>query len=261
MIKGSDVSEYQSTTIQPRADESFWFVRCSYGLNHLDSSFAQHVANARAHNLFVGPYLFARSSQDAKAQASLLCSKWQPGMINPAIDFEEGSIEGATPVECVEWLNDCAAEVQRTINKPAVIYTGPGVWNPMYPHFDAKLHFAIDGSILWLASWDIKNPQHLNPWFGKGRELFWQNANFGGAGSSARQPTDDDRFLGSFQELSDLCSIPQRHPSEAHKMWHWLRYTWIPQHYAHQYWGSAWQELTANGGELGKRIYNEQGPK
>lgn len=259
MLKGSDLSEFQSASIIPRSDEDFWFVRCADGTGHMDKAFDHHVATAKQNNIFVGPYLFCRASQDANAQAAILCQHWQPGMINPALDFEV--FDGKTPEYCVEWLDDACAMVTKTINKPAIIYTGPGIWNEMYPHFDAKKHEAIDASILWLASWRISRPQHLNPWFSKGRELFWQNNNSGGAGSTAAHPTDDDRFFGSHQDLANLCATPQRHPNSDFAMWHWLRYTWIPQHYAKQYWGSAWAELTANHGDLGKRIYHEQGPK
>lgn len=140
VVRGIDVSIVQGRTIdwQRVADAGirFAFLKCSEGMGSGDASFRRNADECRRVGIAPGPYHFARTSlspgmstlkDDAMGEAQRLLAfngdvGELAGDLPPALDLETHS--GMTDAWCAQWARLWLDEVEMTIQRVPVNYTG-----------------------------------------------------------------------------------------------------------------------------------------
>jgi hypothetical protein len=175
-VHGIDVAGYQSSDYATSGLD-FVFVKATEGHSYTNPKHAAQVATARAADLVVGHYHFARSgSMSAQADYFLAHAGAKPGDVL-AFDWEDTAVSGA---EKDTWLR-------------YVLGKAPGHRLVLYSNRDFWLHrdrTSYAGSGLWIAdpSAPKGHPRVEHPW------LFHQYSEAGGL----------DRNLGNFADRAAL---------------------------------------------------------
>jgi hypothetical protein len=141
MIKGVDVSNYQAASgWETGAD--FAFVKITEGINYVNPKWVSQRDNARAHDLVVGYYHFARPG-NMVTQADYFLSKvtLQSGDVL-AFDWEDSGVSSA---QKDAWI----AYVQGKTGHRVVLYCNTSFWKNL-----DKSSYAGDG--LWIATGGIQ---------------------------------------------------------------------------------------------------------
>lgn len=187
-LTGSDVSEFQPLDTRPLGSDEFWWVRVSDGLKHIDHTYGPHAQMAHDRGIPFGPYLFDEPAQDPIAQADLVASRWQKGMLPPAVDIEHFTLP---PQSLGHATQEFLARLAEKGHTACVVYMSLDKVNLV----DWGAVPRLDMVTWWIASWGARPPATVH-----GRPVrFWQRADRGGAGGG-----DADVFLGSQGDLDAL---------------------------------------------------------
>jgi GH25 family lysozyme M1 (1,4-beta-N-acetylmuramidase) len=176
-IPGIDVSHWQGEIDWRRVAEKgkrFAFLKATDGHDFLDPTFRINRNGARANDLLVGAYHFARpdpSKGDAAEEARWFASQADPnpGNLLPVLDLETS--KGLDRTEVTLWIRRWVAEVRRLTGVTPLIYTSPYGW--MHRTGDSRAP-ARDGAPLWIAHWGVESPLlPAGDWDGNGWRV-WQ---------------------------------------------------------------------------------------
>ncbi len=207
-VEGIDVSEFQGHvdwSAVRASGRAFAVIRVSDGLGHLDPTFAENWAGAKAAGVSRGVYQFFRASEDGAAQANLLLQHLGSdlGEIAPVADVEvtDGVGQATMNAHLAQWV----ARVRAATGKTPVVYTSPGLW----PSLSGSSQFS--GEQLWVADWGVSCPSLPGPW---GDFSFWQYADNGHVPGISGL-VDLDRFNGTLAALHALGAAPPS-PSPSH---------------------------------------------
>ena len=159
VIRGLDVSAYQGSIAWPQTatqfDCAFAFVKVAEGDTGRDPRALANLTGARAAGLVVGSYAVARPSETsdpaAQARAHFGAAQAAEGLLwgdlPHCVDFEERGTLG--DVALAAWLERHAAEWERLMGTPAILYTYPAFWQPLA----AIAGPATGRTALWWASY------------------------------------------------------------------------------------------------------------
>lgn len=218
VVQGIDVSRFQSTLSWPTAKSQgidFAFVKATEGVDFVDVSFINHMNNAIAAGVLVGPYHFARPDSfktdplDAANEANDFVDAIQPfyqssnPVLRPVIDLERTSGQPTLAAErefLSRWIRNFAAVVESRLGLKPIIYTGGSfttqLLEPDISQFPLWMYYQT-GANDFAAAFP-PSTSALGIWGGQGY-TFWQ---WSGTGSVAGiSPIDRDVFAGTLQDL------------------------------------------------------------
>lgn len=188
-LTGIDVSKWQGqvnwSSVQ-QAGIAFTFVRATYGVSEIDSSFNDNWQALKNAGITRGAYHFFLAADDPVQQAEFFIrtvGTLSPNDLPPVVDVESDSGVNSNLVANVQtWLNTVAQGLGRT----PIIYTAPSYWN-------ANLTSAFGHYPLWVAEYGVSIPKPVNGW---DEWTFWQYSSTGKiAGISGE--VDLDYFNGT----------------------------------------------------------------
>lgn len=161
MLKGCDVSSWQSPSLMDFSPYDFVIIKASEGVTITDKHHKAHYENATKLKKLTGFYHYARPEYNtAEAEAKHFVSIIQPyiGKSILALDYEGNALKyGANWAR--EWLDKV---YELTGVRPVIYLQGSAV--PNY----AKVMQGNYG--LWVAAWGARNPA-VSPW---GSYALWQ---------------------------------------------------------------------------------------
>jgi GH25 family lysozyme M1 (1,4-beta-N-acetylmuramidase) len=176
-LPGIDVSHWQSTIDWPSVAASgkrFAFMKATEGRTFDDPTYASNRAGAVAAGLIVTAYHFAKpdaTAGDAVIEADHFVSVAQidSGNIIPVLDLEKAG--GLNPSKLTAWVLAWLQEVAARTGVKPMIYSGPNFWRTNMGDTQA---IADAGYRMWVANWDVSQPDVPgNDWGGQGW-TFWQ---------------------------------------------------------------------------------------
>lgn len=116
-----------------------------------------------------------------------------------AYDFETAN--GQPPAKCARHLVQFVDAYRRERGHYPIVYTMPGFWTRIVPHLTAKQRDRVRRCPLWIAHWDVPQPQSIDPW--GDTWMLWQDSDHGTIpGVSSK--CDTDYFRGSASDFSSL---------------------------------------------------------
>lgn len=162
-ISGIDTSTFQgfvNWTSVKNAGVEFAFTKATEGVGFTDNRFVQNMTNAKAANVLIGPYHFARPDSfntnplDAANEANWFVDQIEPfyqqgGYLRPVLDVEVLPGVGNTAQEKAflsEWVRDFADVVQARLGTTPIIYANANYANNYFESDLAQYD-------LWLARW------------------------------------------------------------------------------------------------------------
>lgn len=234
MLRGSDLSQFQPSHAKPLPSDRFWYIRVGDGTTYVDKAWAAHHREAQKAGIAVGNYLYVRPRMNPVMQASRLAKAHRAGDLPPALDIER--TDGLGPTAMAVVVDQAVRHLVTLLRMPVVVYTNPATGKAIdWQSVSTRSHI-----ILWHAEWGPR--LHRIP--GAPAPLFWQYANHGGAGGG-----DADYFLGDQARLDSLrrqATTPttKGRPHTMAEFSDWLRYQWIPAHYAPHLWDSVWRRIS-----------------
>jgi lysozyme len=171
-LTGIDVSKWQGqvnwSSVQ-QAGIAFAFVRATYGVSEIDSSFNDNWQALKNAGITRGAYHFFLAADDPVQQAEFFIrtvGSLGPNDLPPVVDVESDSGMKSNLVANVQtWLNTVAQGLGRT----PIIYTAPSYWN-------ANLTSAFGHYPLWVAEYGVSSPKPVNGW---DEWTFWQYSSTG----------------------------------------------------------------------------------
>ena len=201
-IHGIDVSHHNGTIDWQRAkkmrfsDEDlkleFCFLKATEGMNHSDKQFERNWKRLEELGIKKGAYHFFIPWREPKGQAMNFINsvKLKKGDFAPVLDIEQNSLKSDTQIvsEIEMWLDI----VQKHYGVKPIIYTNPNFYKKFI-----KGNF--DDYPLWIADYSKETLK------GYGSSLwFWQH-NQKGWCEGVKGTVDYNVFLGSKEELQELC--------------------------------------------------------
>jgi lysozyme len=214
MPRGFDVSDVQGDVDFARARASgnaFAIVRVADGDVHDARYGPGRVAALRQSGLAWFPYYFGRVASQVNDQRSgaaeaamaiRLARKagWgRKGDLPLGYDFETPN--GQPAPKCARHLLQFVDAYRRTRGHFPIIYTGPSFWSKILPHLTAGQLERVRRCPLWIAHWDVPQPQLLEPW--GDTWLLWQHTNHGTVAGVAKK-CDADYFRGGATDFAKL---------------------------------------------------------
>jgi GH25 family lysozyme M1 (1,4-beta-N-acetylmuramidase) len=208
-ITGVDVSNHQGTiawNAVAASGQRFAYAKATEGVHFVDPYFAANYLNAKANNLFIGAYHYARPDRSTgRAQADYFLDRAQyrndGRTLPPMLDIEwpwEGSgsaypCYGLSPGQMVSWIRDFVERIRARTGQRTMIYTNVNWWNPC-----TASNSSFGGEPLFVARY-AATPGTLPA--GWNRFTLWQFT------SSATVPgiaghVDQDVFNGSLSDLA-----------------------------------------------------------
>ncbi len=154
MLKGCDVSSWQSTSDWNAADYDFVIMKASEGVSVSDSQAAAHYKKAKANGLMTGFYHYARPEfNTAKAEAEYFTRNVAQyvGESILALDYE-----GRALAYGAEWAKRWLDIVYELTGVKPVIYLQGSAVKDYGSIFEADYG-------LWVAHWGTNNPW-ISPW-------------------------------------------------------------------------------------------------
>lgn len=154
MLKGVDISSWQSPGSVDFGQYSFAIIKASEGRSVTDKYHAQHYANAMSRGLLTGFYHYARPEYNsAQTEAAHFLSVVGPyiGKAILALDYE-GTALNYGPSWALAWLNE--------------VYRLSGVRPVLYIQGSAVSQYGAvcqAGYPLWIAAWGA-GTLHTSPW-------------------------------------------------------------------------------------------------
>jgi GH25 family lysozyme M1 (1,4-beta-N-acetylmuramidase) len=213
-LHGFDVSDVQGDVDFDKAHgagHAFAVVRVADG-DVRDTRYGPgRVAALRASGLAWFPYYFGRvasqqnSERNGTAEAAMaiqLARKagWGRKTDLPlAYDFETAN--GQPAAKCARHLLQFVDAYRKDRGNYPIVYTGPSFWTSILPHLTASQRDRVRRCPLWLAHWNVPQPQAIEPW--GDAWMLWQYSDHGRvAGVSTK--CDTDRFRGSASDFPNL---------------------------------------------------------
>ena len=167
---------------------------------YVDNMFARHTQGARAAGLRVGAYFFGKPVGDPILQARFFVRNyvWKPGDLPPLLDLEV--MDDLTPAQVVGWAMAFFTEADHMMGVSLAFYTYTSFLQQLAPH-------ASD----WWSDRVICQAQYdglakaVAPF---PAPRFLQYDGNEGVCPGVTGACDEDRFLGTADELAALCGDP-----------------------------------------------------
>jgi lysozyme len=219
-LPGIDVSRFQGLIDwQAVADSGvrFAFLQASRGAGDdctvvplrcgPDETYAGNYEAAKAAGIRVGPYHRAFVGGDggagvranAKAEAKVFLAEvgdLRGRDLSPALDMETPFAD-LSAAELRIWARTWLKRVRRALGAKPIIYTNASSWSAL----GDPLSFALKGHPLWVANWDVRQPQvPAGNWAGRGWRI-WQHSSSGRVPGIAGR-VDLDWLRGKWRRLS-----------------------------------------------------------
>jgi lysozyme len=219
-LPGIDVSRFQEEINWQRVADSgvrFAFLQASRGAGPdctvvpdrcgRDEYYAANYAAAKAAGIRVGPYHRAfvggngRAGVTANAKAEAKVFLDEVGDLGgrdlrPALDLETPFAD-LTPAELRIWARTWLKRVRRALHAKPIIYTNASSWRLL----GDPLSFALKGHPLWVANWNVREPQvPAENWAGRGWRI-WQHSSSGRV-PGIRGNVDLDWLRGRWRRVS-----------------------------------------------------------
>jgi GH25 family lysozyme M1 (1,4-beta-N-acetylmuramidase) len=178
-VPGIDVSTYQGR-IDWRAVAStrvrFAMMRSSLGNQYVDERYRQNLTGAHRNGIVVGAYHFAKPGPgpwDARREADhfLQVARNAPGDLLPVLDIEDSG--GLTMGELRSWALTWLRHVNDRTGLKAMIYSGNTFWRTRMGNTP---FFAKRGHPLWVAHWNVANPEVPGRLWGRRGWTLWQRS-------------------------------------------------------------------------------------
>lgn len=214
IVRGFDVSDARGDIDFGRACSggmTFAIVRVADG-DVRDTRYGPgRVKALRESGLVWFPYYFARVASDQNAQRDgaaeaamaiklARAGGWgKKGDLPLAYDFELAN--GQPSRKCARHLVQFIRAYRKARGNYPILYTMPGFWTRVLPELDDAGRDLAGRCPLWIAHWNVPEPQALDPWGASWH--IWQDSDHGtvpGVGSKC----DTDRFNGSADDLAGL---------------------------------------------------------
>ena len=167
---------------------------------YVDSMFARHMQGARVENLHPGAYFFGKPIGDPILQAKFFSKNysWSIGDLPPMLDLE---VWDDMPIqEVVAWAIVFLSEADARIGKQLAFYTYESFMQQMAIY--AKKWWT--DRLICQAAYD-GGPKTVEPF--QAPRFFQYDGNEGHC-DGVSVPCDEDRFLGTYDELAALCEDP-----------------------------------------------------
>ena len=211
---GIDISKWQDDNSTPQmmdfnksreAGANYVFIKASQAA-YLDPDYINNWQHAKDAGLPRGLYHFMDWSLPAITQARFFAGvlKADPGELPPVVDFEarynNPGKQGAT-VALYIFIN----EVEQTIGKRIMIYTGPSYWREFWDGTQTAFFGARD---LWIANYYVTKPTIPTPWK---TWKFWQYSAKGNGllfGAESKD-LDMDWYNGTAEQFQAEYSLTQ----------------------------------------------------
>ena len=213
-VEGIDVSHWQvgpsGGPIQwddvRRAGKVFAFLKATDGMSPAPPWFEINRKAARAADVAVGAYHFARFHEDPADQAAHFAATIgsTSGELPPALDLEDSGLKENGEVgpslsssQIVEWIHAFLTHARQETGRHVTIYVPTSFWHGPVgntPQFAERR--------LWIASWTSGASPGPLPGAWK-TWTFWQYSD-AGAVAGIKGNVDLDRFNGSAKDLAAL---------------------------------------------------------
>lgn len=211
---GIDVSHHQGRIRWGRvakAGVDFAFIKATEGVGVRDPRYRENRKRAKASNIKVGAYHFARPSgakkqrvrDDARLEARYFLNVAQPkkNELAPVLDLETSGVLNRAQLK--RWTKAWLQHVYRKSGTRAIVYAGPVFWQD---RMSGTKEFAAKHP-LWVAHYTRHRPiVPAGAWAGEGW-TFWQYTDCGKI-RGVRGCVDRNRFAGD--SLNDLLLDPAR---------------------------------------------------
>lgn len=214
MLRGFDVSDVQGDVDFDKAHAAgigFVIVRVSDGDIHDTRYGPGRIKALRESGLAWFPYCFGRvasqanNQRDGAAEAAMAIQFARKGGwgrktdLPLAYDFETPN--GQPAPKCARHLLQFIDAYHSDRGHYPIIYTGPGFWTSILPHLTAKQRDRVRRCPLWIASWDVPQPQSMEPW--GDAWMLWQYSDNGTVPGVSKK-CDTDYFRGSASDFPSL---------------------------------------------------------
>jgi GH25 family lysozyme M1 (1,4-beta-N-acetylmuramidase) len=214
MLRGFDVSDVRGDVDFTRARKAgigFAIVRVADGDIHDARYGPGRIAALRESGLAWFPYYFGRvasavnNERNGAAEAAMAIrfarkGGWgRKGDLPLAYDFETPN--GQPAAKCARHLIQFVAAYRKERGHHPILYTGPGFWTSILPHLSAAQRDRVRRCPLWVAHWDVPEPDPLDPW-GDGWMLWQYSSHRTVPGVPGKG--DTDYFRGGAGDFANL---------------------------------------------------------
>jgi lysozyme len=173
-------------------------------------------AAIRAAGLVAGSYYLCRvghpvnnGNRNGKSEAAMAIyfaesrGAVRQGDLPMALDFE--TLNEQTPQKAARHVMDWIGTYAYVKGTPPILYTNPGTWQQVEPHFSAQDRATLATCPLWQAEYGVAAPRAMVPWV---TWTMWQYTDVGTAPGIPDTSIDMNRFNGDRTALDSLRIAP-----------------------------------------------------
>lgn len=181
-MAGIDVSHWQGTIAWSKVADSYAFAyaKVTEGQSFNDPNYSINRSGAEGAGMLFGAYHFASpdsTANDAVLEADHFASVAAPrsGELKPVLDVERSG--GLSTTALINWVQAWLDEASAKLGTRPLIYSGPYFWRT---YMGDTTRFAAEGyKNLWVANWDVPEPDVPAQNWGGNSWTVWQYSDCG----------------------------------------------------------------------------------